>query len=80
MRIALLLPLLLVSAGCAADIAQRTADARPDVCTREYRVGSNIPVAGCAAPKTEEERQRMIDEVKSAVRPNGAAAQAGGSQ
>ena len=67
--------LLLALGGCATNpSAQPTqasplADADTRVCTREYRTGSNMPVTRCAAAKTEEERQREIDELRNSVRP-----------
>jgi hypothetical protein len=62
-------PLLMLAAGCAAP-DPKTAAAQPQPsCERVYRVGSNIPVTNCDAPKTEAERQRMITEIMSLPRP-----------
>ncbi len=64
----LALSLLLVGGCAATDSRQTTADAQ-EICTREYRVGSIIPVVNCEVPMTEEERRRMIDDVRNSVRP-----------
>ena len=65
-----LVPLiLLMLGGCAAsDGKQSTAEVQR-VCTREYRVGSSIPVVNCEAPMTDEERQRSIEELRNGARP-----------
>jgi hypothetical protein len=78
MRILLLVPLLL--AGCAATPAtdKQTADANAEVCVREYRVGSNIPVVTCSVPQTTAERERAIDEMRNSVRPSTRVPGAGG--
>ena len=55
--------------GCAAIPEKQAAGDPRTVCVREYRVGSNIPVVTCEVPKTDAERQQMIDDVRSNVRP-----------
>lgn len=66
---------LLVLGGCATP-PEKVASATPAtpaasnmVCTREYKLGSSIPVVTCDAPKTEAERQQMINEVRTNVKP-----------
>jgi hypothetical protein len=58
------LALAALAAGCAApDDPVATAERRGPV---EYRTGSNIPVREKAAPLTEEQRQRQVDELRRA--------------
>lgn len=78
-RIALLTLSSLLMAGCAATPDKQVADDTKIVCAREYRVGSNIPVVTCEAQRTDEERRRMMDEVKSNVRPMPSKVPAGGA-
>jgi hypothetical protein len=61
--------LMLLAAGCASEPTRQTAEAAPQPCQREYRVGSNIPVKNCDAPMTEEERQRMISDIQNQTKP-----------
>lgn len=77
------LPLILVAACASPPEApsQTTAqatDAKTPVCVREYRVGSNIPVTNCAAPQTEAERQRTIDDFKAQMHQIPSNAKGGG--
>jgi hypothetical protein len=85
------IPLWLVAAGliggCAASpekpaesVAANTANAANGgkVCSREYKIGSNIPVTTCETAASEGERQRMIDAVKETFRPAPARNPAGG--
>jgi len=81
MRLSLLaMPILLIT-GCANSPDTRTAEAQSpaQVCVREYRVGSNIPVVNCSTPQSDEERQRTIDEIRNGVRPNPGVAAKGGA-
>ncbi|MCX7221000.1 MAG: hypothetical protein NTY70_19340 [Burkholderiales bacterium] len=58
---------LFLLGGCAVSQEQQNADNKGPVCTREIRVGSNIPVVNCAASTTEQDRQRMVDDVNSSM-------------
>lgn len=71
--------LVSIVAGCASTPpADTTAAAKPQQsCEREYRTGSLMPVKECAPPMTEEERQRMADELANRVRPS-ASSKSGG--
>jgi hypothetical protein len=75
-----LLSVVLVT-GCAsqpiphAGASATQADAgQPQRCVKEYRVGSNIPVMNCSAPQTEEERRRMVDDLRNQTRTSGGSA------
>lgn len=76
MRQALLLLATLAIAGCANDAAQKpdvVATAAPagdvkQVCTRERRVGSEIPVTVCGPAMTEEERRAQMNEIANQIR------------
>ena len=46
------------------------ANAKPQNCEREYRVGSMLPVKNCAPPMTELERERMVEELRNKIRPS----------
>ena len=75
----LCLPLLLIG-GCTTNNTTNTlattpvtnptqlAEATPEkVCTREFRVGSNIPYVTCEPALTEVERQRRAEETRRTV-------------
>lgn len=69
MRIGLVaLPLVL--AGCAAHVEPPVTEAKKEVCAREYRVGSNIPVTTCSTALSESDRQRVLEELHKAIRPS----------
>ncbi len=70
MQIRIAVPLMLLLAGCAAPTDPKSAEAQPQNCVREYRVGSNIAVTNCAAPQTEAERQRMLIEIRNLPKPS----------
>lgn len=68
----LTVPLLLLAA-CANEPRPVTIDQTAQTCEREYRVGSSIPTLVCSGPKTEAERQQMLDDLRNQVRPSPAA-------
>ena len=59
---------LLFVTGCATEPEKKVAENQGEVCVREYKVGSLIPVVNCAPPQTEEERQRMINDARDMTR------------
>jgi hypothetical protein len=62
------IPFLL--AACASSPPDdSTATAKPQNCEREYRIGSYLPTKDCAPALTAAERQRMLDELRTKVRP-----------
>jgi uncharacterized lipoprotein YajG len=63
--ICIALPLVL-TAGCAESPETQVANAPATVCSRTYRMGSNIPEWICHARQTEAERQQMLDDVRKA--------------
>jgi len=60
---------LLLIGGCAATAEPKLAQEEQKICSREYRVGSTIPVVTCDAPRTEQDRQRTLDELREMTRP-----------
>ena len=69
-RIGLLCLSLLTVHGCASTVAEKTAaNDSEEVCHREYKVGSMMPVRNCEPGLTEEERQRTIDGLRSIMQP-----------
>ena len=59
------LPLVLIAA-CAESPDTQIANAPATVCSRTYRMGSNIPGWTCYARQTEAERQQMLDDIRKA--------------
>ena len=70
-KVVLFVACLLSIGGCAeTPVKQASANTDPNmVCTREYKLGSSIPVVTCEAPKTEAERQQMINDIRTNVKP-----------
>ncbi len=60
---------LLLLGGCAVNGGKQETVDEQKVCTREYRVGSSIPVVNCEAQMTDEERRRMIEDLRNSSRP-----------
>lgn len=59
-----LLYVLLIGGCTSIPEKQAVIDPHP-VCTREYKIGTNIPVVNCDVQKSETERQQMIDTIKN---------------
>jgi hypothetical protein len=62
---AAVLPVALAIGGCAAD--GPPTDLQAHAVQREYRTGSKFPVKESGPPLTPEERQRQIDEARTAA-------------
>lgn len=60
------LPLLLIG-GCAEIPDSQIANAPATVCSRTYRMGSNIPGWTCYKRQTEAERLQTLDDVRNAM-------------
>ena len=71
--LALTLPLLLLAA-CASEPDQPNAQPQAkQECDRTYSTGSMLPKKDCAPTMTDEERQRMQDELERATASHGSA-------
>ncbi len=57
-------------AGCAQQPVV-TANAVPQECGQVYRTGSLIPTHDCAPKMTEDERQRLIDDLQKTLLKSG---------
>jgi hypothetical protein len=71
------LVLALAAVGCASTEPQAVS-ATTATCERGYRVGSNIPVRDCAAPTTDEERERTVNDLRNVPRPTTSKSTSGG--
>jgi hypothetical protein len=75
------LPWMACSAAFFAGCAQQPivdASAAPQACEQVYRTGSVIPVRDCSAKMTEEERQRLIDDLQKTLLKSGGTKNTGG--
>jgi type IV pilus biogenesis protein CpaD/CtpE len=68
---------MLLLAGCAQQPAVTTA-AAPQECEQTYRTGSIIPVRDCSPKLSEEERQRLIDDLQKTLLKNSGQKNTGG--
>ena len=66
--------LIALLAGCASTDDKSAPEFRP---AREMRTGSNIPVKDPAPPKSQEERDRTAEQIRSLQRTGGTGKPAG---